>query len=106
MVYEAFYLSFQNLHAARGELTWTHYRLLLKIEKPEARKFYINEPIGILLCARKNDAVVKFPLPEGQKQIFVSKYVPYLPTEDELKAELLREKELVEMEFKLKKDIS
>lgn len=65
-----------------------------------------NEPIGILLCARKNDAVVKFTLPEGQKQIFVSKYVPYLPTEDELKAELLREKELVEMEFKLKKDIS
>lgn len=50
--------------------------------------------------------VVKFTLPEGQKQIFVSKYVPYLPTEDELKAELLREKELVEMEFKLKKDIS
>lgn len=64
-----------------------------------------NEPIGILLCARKNDAVVKFTLPEGQKQIFVSKYVPYLPTEDELKAELLREKELVEMEFSLKKDI-
>lgn len=64
-----------------------------------------NEPIGILLCARKNDAVVKFTLPEGQKQIFVSKYVPYLPTEDELKAELLREKELVEMEFSLKKNI-
>lgn len=257
-----FYLSFQNLHALRGELTWTHYRLLLKIEKPETREFYINEainsnwstrelerqinsllferlalsrnkkgvlelakkgheinrtsdlvkdpyvleflglekreqypgkdleqalinhlqtfllelgkgfsfvarqqritldgdhfyidlvfynrltrsfvlidlkvgklthqdigqmqmyvnyyrsvqmlegenePIGILLCARKNDAIVKFTLPEGQKQIFVSKYVPYLPTEDELKAELLREKELVEMEFKLKKDIS
>ncbi|UJS16794.1 MAG: DUF1016 N-terminal domain-containing protein [Candidatus Jettenia sp.] len=30
-----FYLSFQNLHALRGELTWTHYRLLLKIEKRE-----------------------------------------------------------------------
>jgi len=26
--------------------TWTHYRLLLKIEKPEARKFYINETIN------------------------------------------------------------
>jgi predicted nuclease of restriction endonuclease-like (RecB) superfamily len=63
-----------------------------------------NEPIGILLCARKNDAVVKFTLPEGQNQIFVSKYVPYLPTEDELKAELLREKELVEMELSLKKN--
>ncbi|TLD43033.1 MAG: hypothetical protein JETT_0603 [Candidatus Jettenia ecosi] len=30
-----FYLTFQNLHALRGELTWTHYRLLLKIEKRE-----------------------------------------------------------------------
>lgn len=255
-----FYLSFQNLHALRGELTWTHYRLLLKVEKSEVREFYINEaitsnwstrelerqigsllferlalsrdkegvlelakkgheinrtsdlvkdpyvleflglekherypekeleqalidhlqtfllelgkgfsfvarqqritldgdhfyidlvfynrltrsfvlidlkvgklthqdigqmqmyvnyykrtqmvegenePIGILLCAKKNDAVVKFTLPEGQKQIFVSKYVPYLPTEEELKAEVLREKELVEMEFRLKKD--
>ena len=63
-----------------------------------------NEPIGILLCARKNDAVVKYTLPEGRKQIFVSKYVQYLPTEEELKAELLREKEVIEMEFKLNKD--
>ncbi|GAN32821.1 MAG: DUF1016 family protein [Candidatus Brocadia sp. AMX2] len=101
-----FYLAFPIRHTPRGELTWTHYRLLLKLEKAEAREFYVNEPIGILLCARKNDTVVKFTLPEGQKQIFVSKYVPYLPTEDELKAELLREKEIVEMEFKLKKDIS
>lgn len=38
-----FYLSFQNIHALRGDLTWTHYRLLLKIEKPEAREFYIND---------------------------------------------------------------
>lgn len=41
-----FYLSFQNLHALRGELTWTHYRLLLKIEKPETREFYIKETIA------------------------------------------------------------
>ena len=63
-----------------------------------------NEPIGILLCAEKNKAVVKFTLPEGQKQIYISKYIAYLPTEDELKAEILREKELIEMEIKLGKD--
>ena len=39
-----------------------------------------NEPIGILLCAEKNKAVVKFTLPEGQKQIYISKYIPYLPS--------------------------
>ncbi|MEW6419074.1 MAG: DUF1016 N-terminal domain-containing protein [Nitrospirota bacterium] len=33
-----FYLAFKNLHALRGELTWTHYRLLLKVEKEEVRQ--------------------------------------------------------------------
>jgi|SRR3989304_7552905 len=40
-----FYLVFRNLHALRGELTWTHYRLLLKVEKEEVRQFYLNECI-------------------------------------------------------------
>ena len=64
-----------------------------------------NEPIGILLCAEKNKAVVKFTLPEGQKQIYISKYIPYLPTEDELRTEILREKGLIEMERRLEKKI-
>lgn len=63
-----------------------------------------NEPIGILLCAEKNKAVVKFTLPEGQKQIYISKYISYLPTEEELRTEILREKELIEMEIKLGRD--
>ena len=32
-----------------------------------------NEPIGILLCYEKNDVVVEFTLPEGNKNIFTSK---------------------------------
>ena len=63
-----------------------------------------NEPIGILLCAEKNKAVVRFTLPEGQKQIYISKYIPYLPSEEELRAEIMREKELIEMEIKLSMD--
>lgn len=47
-----------------------------------------NPPIGIVLCAEKNDAVVKYTLPEGNSQIFASKYLTYLPTEEELKKEL------------------
>lgn len=47
-----------------------------------------NPPIGIVLCAEKNDAVVKYTLPEGNNQIFASKYFTYLPTEEELKREL------------------
>ena len=47
-----------------------------------------NPPIGIVLCADKSDAIVKYTLPESNNQIFASKYFTYLPTEDELKREL------------------
>jgi predicted nuclease of restriction endonuclease-like (RecB) superfamily len=56
-----------------------------------------NEPIGILLCSEKNEAIVKYTLPEDNNQIFASKYKLYLPTEEELKAELIRERDLVEV---------
>ena len=47
-----------------------------------------NLPIGIVLCADKSDAIVKYTLPEDNRQIFASKYFTYLPTEEELKREL------------------
>lgn len=45
-------------------------------------------PIGILLCAEKDDAVVQYTLPEDNQQIFAAKYMTYLPTKEELKREL------------------
>lgn len=47
-----------------------------------------NPPIGILLCADKSDTLVKYTLPEDNDQIFAAKYLPYMPTEEELKREL------------------
>jgi predicted nuclease of restriction endonuclease-like (RecB) superfamily len=41
-----FYSTFRKLHALRGELSWTHYRLLLKVESEEARQFYMEEAVG------------------------------------------------------------
>lgn len=55
-----------------------------------------NPTIGILLCADKNDAVVKFSLPENQKQIFASQYQLYLPTEKMLLDEMQKEIESFE----------
>jgi len=43
-----------------------------------------NKTIGILLCASKNDGVVKFTLPENEKNIIASQYKIYLPTEEQL----------------------
>ncbi len=56
-----------------------------------------NPPIGLVLCADKADAVVKYTLPEDNKQIFASKYMTYLPTEEELKREIDLE-EFIKME--------
>ncbi len=47
-----------------------------------------NPPIGILLCADKSDTLVKYTLPEDNNQIYASKYMTYLPSEEELKREL------------------
>lgn len=38
-----FYLMFPNSHALRDELSWTHYRLLIKVENDNARDFYMQE---------------------------------------------------------------
>ena len=40
-----FYLYFPNHHAVRDNLTWTHYRLILKVDDEAARNFYIEECI-------------------------------------------------------------
>jgi len=47
-----------------------------------------NPPIGIILCADKSEAIVRYTLAENNKQIFASKYMLYLPTEQELKNEI------------------
>lgn len=43
-----FYLAFSNYHSLRDELSWTHYRYLLKVENEKARQFYLEE------CAKAN----------------------------------------------------
>jgi predicted nuclease of restriction endonuclease-like (RecB) superfamily len=57
-----------------------------------------NLPIGIVLCADKSDAVVKYTLPEDNKQIFASKYMLYIPTEEEFIKEIQREREVIQLE--------
>lgn len=47
-----------------------------------------NPPIGIVLCAEKSDMLVEYTLPENNQQIFAAKYLPYMPTKEELQKEL------------------
>ena len=57
----------------------------------EVKEDFERSTIGVLLCADKNDAVVKYSLPEDNKQIFASKYLLTLPTEQQLLDEIKKE---------------
>ncbi|MEI6168703.1 MAG: PDDEXK nuclease domain-containing protein [bacterium] len=50
-----------------------------------------NPTLGLILCADKNDAVVRYTLGDDQQKIFASKYKLYVPSEAELRAEIKRE---------------
>ena len=40
-----FYLNFPKSHALSDQLSWTHYRLLMRVENENARNFYLEESI-------------------------------------------------------------
>jgi len=54
-----------------------------------------NPTIGILLCAETDHIVAKYSVLKDSKQLFAAKYMPYLPTEQELMAEIERDLELL-----------
>lgn len=51
-----------------------------------------NPTVGILLCTDKDETIVKYSVMNENKSLFASKYLIYLPTEEELIAEIEREK--------------
>ena len=55
-----------------------------------------NPTIGLLLCSDKSEAVAKYSILNENKQIFASKYLPNLPTEEQLRLEIERERHLIE----------
>jgi len=56
-----------------------------------------NPTLGVILCAEKDETVVKYSMLNDSNQLFATKYMPFLPTEAELIAEIEREKKLIEM---------
>ena len=186
-----FYHFFPIRNALRTELAWTHYRLLMRVDEPNRREFYLNEcadsgwtsrqlerqigsfyyerllatqkehrpeittehgehyyidlvfynyilkcffiidlkagkltyqdvgqidfyvrlfnekikqaddnpTIGLVLVTDKDESIVKYSVLADNEKLFASKYKLYLPTEEELKAELQRERELIERQI-------
>lgn len=55
-----------------------------------------NPTIGLILCSEKNEAIVKYSVLNDAKQMFASKYKLTLPSEEELKLELEKERNKLE----------
>jgi hypothetical protein len=54
-----------------------------------------NDPIGIILCSGKNEALVKYATMGFPQQVFVYKYLINLPSEKELQKIIEEEKEKI-----------
>jgi predicted nuclease of restriction endonuclease-like (RecB) superfamily len=55
-----------------------------------------NPTIGLILCSDKGEAVAKYSVLSEGRQIFASKYLQFLPSEEELRIEIQKERRLIE----------
>ncbi len=63
-----------------------------------------NPTIGLILCSQKSETIAKYSVLADNQQLFAAKYLPYLPTEDELRLELERERQWVQQQLVSKGD--
>ena len=68
----------------------------IRLFEEQYRKEDDNPTLGIVLCSNRNEAIVKYSVLHENKQLFASKYLLYLPSEDELKKEIERERKLLD----------
>lgn len=55
-----------------------------------------NPTIGLILCSDKSEAVAKYSVLSESRQIFASKYLQFLPTEEQLRVEIEKERKFIE----------
>jgi len=55
-----------------------------------------NPTIGLILCTEKNETVARYSVLNDRKRIFASRYLLYLPTEEQLRREIEKERRLIE----------
>jgi predicted nuclease of restriction endonuclease-like (RecB) superfamily len=81
-------------HQDIGQLDM-YVRMFDDLERPKGD----NPTIGILLCTETDSTIVKYSVLRESQQLFASKYLPYLPTEKELVAEIEREKLFIKQQL-------
>jgi predicted nuclease of restriction endonuclease-like (RecB) superfamily len=63
-----------------------------------------NPTIGLILCSDKGEAVARYSVLREDRQIFASKYLPFLPTEKQLQMEIEKERKLIEAILEERRD--
>ena len=57
-----------------------------------------NPTIGLILCADTSKDIAKYSILRDNKQLFAAKYLTYLPSEEELRREIERQKEIFQLQ--------
>mgnify|MGYP004499674681 FL=1 len=59
-----------------------------------------NPTIGIVLCSETSKDIARYSILKGNEQLFAAKYKTYLPTEEQLRTEIERQKEIYKLQHK------
>ena len=80
--FRQFYLTISDIRILQSRLqnlTWTHI---------------INPTIGIVLCSETSKDIARYSILKDNDHLFATKYKTYLPTEEQLRTEIERQKQL------------
>lgn len=69
--------------------------MYVRLYEEQKRRADDNPTIGLILCSERNNTVAKYSVLNESKQLFASKYLTELPSEEELQRELEREREQI-----------
>ena len=86
------------MHQDIGQLDM-YVRMFDDLERNETD----NPSIGILLCTETDQTIAKYSVLKENKQLFANKYLPFLPTEEELEAEIERERQIIKQQLDAEK---
>jgi hypothetical protein len=86
-------ISEPNLHL----LSWTHIQRIMRVENSDARIWYLKEASEQMWAVRT--LIARYSILKGNEQLFATKYKLFLPTTEELNAEIERQKEIFKLQY-------
>lgn len=70
--------------------------MYVRLYEEQKRRPDDNPTIGLILCSERNETVAKYSVLKDSQQLFASKYITQLPSEEDLQLEIQREREKLE----------